>query len=139
MKRHCAIAVLALAAWLGLANVTGAGNLASAQLPKITLGRGVDRELSDAEIAKIEAALPTEAPAKPQKPRKILICTLATGYVHSSIPVGAKAFEMMGKKLGTWDAVISHDKEMFAPDKLAEFDAVLMESTTGELFGLHKG
>jgi hypothetical protein len=50
--------------------------------------------------------------------------------------VGAKTFELMGKKLGTWDTVISHDKEMFAPDKLAEFDAILMESTTGSLFGV---
>lgn len=98
----------------------------------------IDRPLNEDEITKITEALPGEAPARPQKPRKLLVCTLATGFVHGSIPVGAHCFEMMGKKLGAWDAVISHDKEMFAPDKLAEFDAVLMESTTGELFG-YKG
>jgi hypothetical protein len=96
----------------------------------------VDRELSAQEIAKIEAALPTEAPAQPLKPRKVLVCTLARGFVHSSIPVGAKAFELMGKKLGTWETVISHDPEMFMPEKLNQFDAVIMESTTGELFGV---
>src|ERR1700736_1704327 len=103
MKRHCAIAALAIAAWLGLASFTGTGNLALAQLPKVRLGPNVDRELSEAELAKIEAALPTQAPGKPSKPRKVLICTLASGFVHSSIPVGAKAFELMGKKLGTWE------------------------------------
>lgn len=96
----------------------------------------VDRPVPEDQLQKIEAALPGEAPAKPQKPRKLLVCTLATGFVHSSIPVGARTFEMMGKKLGTWDTVISHDKEMFAPDKLAEFDCILMESTTGSLFGV---
>ena len=99
----------------------------------------VDRPLSEAETAKIEAALPTEAPAKPLKPRKVLVFTLATGFVHSSIPVGAHTFELMGKKLGTWDTVITHDKEMMAPDKLKDFDAIIMESTTGELFGYKNG
>jgi type 1 glutamine amidotransferase len=95
----------------------------------------VDRPVPEDQLKKITEALPTEAPAKPQKPRKLLVCTLATGFVHSSIPVGAKTFELMGQKLGTWETVISHDKEMFAPDKLAGFDAIIMESTTGSLFG----
>lgn len=98
-----------------------------------------DRPLKEDEQKKIEAALPTEAAAKPQKPRKVLVFTLATGFVHSSIPVGAHTFELMGKKLGTWDTVISSDKEMMAPDKLKEFDAIIMESTTGELFGYKNG
>ena len=96
----------------------------------------VDRPVPEDQLKKIEEALPTEAPAKANKPRKLLVCTLATGFVHSSIPVGAKTFDLMGKKLGTWETVISHDKEMFAPDKLAGFDAILMQSTTGSLFGV---
>lgn len=96
----------------------------------------VDRPVPEDQLKKIEEALPGEAPAKAQKPRKLLVCTLATGFVHSSIPVGARTFELMGKKLGTWDTVISHDKEIFAPEKLAEFDCILMQSTTGSLFGV---
>lgn len=99
----------------------------------------VDRPVPEDQLKKIEEALPNEAPAKPQKPRRLLVCTLATGFVHSSIPVGARTFELMGKKLGTWETVISHDKEMFAPASLAGFDAILMESTTGSLFGLKGG
>jgi type 1 glutamine amidotransferase len=118
-----------------MAAVLGAGALSVSP----ACSRGAEKQVPEAEIKKIEEALPTEAPAKPQKARKVLIFTLASGYVHGSIPVGAAAFELMGKKLGTWDSVISHDKEMFAPDKLSQFDAVIMESTTGELFGLKRG
>jgi type 1 glutamine amidotransferase len=90
-------------------------------------------------VRKIEAALPESAPAKPAKARKLLVFTLATGYVHSSIPVGAKAFELMGQKTGAYDTVISSDPSMFEEDKLKQFDAVLLISTTGEGFGLRPG
>lgn len=86
-------------------------------------------------IKKIETALPARAPAKPARPRKVLVYTLAKGYVHDSIPTGAKAIELMGKKTGAYEAVISRDPAMFEPDRLKEFDAIVMVSTTGELFG----
>ena len=69
----------------------------------------------------------------------MLVFTLATGFVHGSIPVGAKCFELMGKKTGAFETVASSDKEMFTADKLKEFDAVIMESTTGSLFGMKGG
>jgi type 1 glutamine amidotransferase len=86
-------------------------------------------------IKKIESALPDKAPAKPARPRKVLVYTLAKGYVHDSIPTGAKAIELMGKKTGAYETVISADPAMFEPDKLKDFDAIVMVSTTGELFG----
>jgi hypothetical protein len=86
------------------------------------------------DLKKIESALPNEAPAKPRKPRKLLVFTKATGFVHSSIPVGAKTFEMMGDKTGAWSTTISEDPESFAPEKLKDVDAILFMSTTGELF-----
>jgi type 1 glutamine amidotransferase len=88
-----------------------------------------------AYIKKIEAALPEKAPAKPARPRKVLVFTLATGYLHESIPTGARAIAMMGRKTGAYDTVISRDPAMFEPDRLKEFDAIVMVSTTGELFG----
>ncbi|HTU21418.1 MAG TPA: ThuA domain-containing protein [Gemmataceae bacterium] len=94
-----------------------------------------DKEVPPDRIKKIEAALPEKAPAKPKKPRKVLIFTLATGYVHASIPTGAKALELMGKKTGAYDVVVSRDSAVFDPDRLKEFDAIVMVSTTGELFG----
>lgn len=95
--------------------------------------------LPEKTILKIEAALPESAPAKPATPRKLLVFTLASGYVHASIPVGAQAFAMMGTKTGAYDTVISSDPSYFEEDKLKQFDAVLMLSTTGEGFGLKGG
>lgn len=90
------------------------------------------------DLQKIEAALPDKAPAAPKKARKVLVFTKATGFVHSSIPVGAKTFEMIGKKTGAFEVVISDDANSFLPENLNQFDAVLMVSTTGSLF-VNKG
>jgi type 1 glutamine amidotransferase len=97
------------------------------------------KPVSETAINKIAAALPESAPAKPAKARKLLVFTLATGFVHSSIPVGAKAFEMMGQKTGAYDTVISSDPAVFEEDNLKQFDAILLISTTGEGFGLRPG
>lgn len=86
------------------------------------------------DLEKINAAMPDTAPAKPKQPRKVLIFTKATGFVHSSIPVAAKTFELMGEKTGAYTTVISDDPDSFMPDNLKQFDAVLMASTTGSLF-----
>jgi hypothetical protein len=75
------------------------------------------------KINKITAALPLRAPAMPARPRKVLAYTQASGFVHGSIPVGAKAVQLMGEKTATYQTVISDDKEMFQPEKLREFDA----------------
>jgi type 1 glutamine amidotransferase len=101
--------------------------------------KGTGPAVSDKIVKQIEKALPDSAPAKPARPRKVLVFTLATGYVHSSIPVGAKAFEMLGQKTGAYTAVISSDPAMFEEDNLKQFDAVLLISTTGEGFGLRGG
>lgn len=86
------------------------------------------------DLKKIEAALPDKAPATPKKPRKLLVFTKATGFVHSSIPVGAKTFDLMGTKTGAYSTIVSDDPESFSPSNLTDVDAILMLSTTGELF-----
>jgi type 1 glutamine amidotransferase len=110
----------------------------------IGLGQSTAQEknakpVPDDAVRKIEAALPETAPAKPARARKLLVFTLATGYVHASIPIGAKAFELMGNKTGAYDTVISSDPSYFEEGKLKQFDAVLLLSTTGEGFGLKTG
>jgi hypothetical protein len=57
--------------------------------------RGPDR-LSPEEKQKIDAALPAEAPAKPKKPRKLLVLDVNIAYGgHGSIPAENYALEMM--------------------------------------------
>ncbi len=81
-------------------------------------------------IDKIEQACPAKAPAEPRKPRKLLVFYLCEGYVHRSIPVGNKAFEILGKKTGAYTAVLSDNMKVFNPGYLKQFDAILFNNTT---------
>ncbi|MGA2255317.1 MAG: ThuA domain-containing protein [Thermoguttaceae bacterium] len=87
-------------------------------------------DVSADELKKIEAALPSKAPAKPSKPRKILVFDRTEGFHHDSIPVGDKAFELMGEKTGAYTVAVAHDMDVFTPENLAQYDAVLFENTT---------
>jgi type 1 glutamine amidotransferase len=82
------------------------------------------------EVAKVTAALPAKAPAKPAKARKLLVFKRCEGFRHSSIPVGCKALELMGQKTGAYSTVVSDDMSVFTAEKLKEFDAVLFNNTT---------
>jgi type 1 glutamine amidotransferase/HEAT repeat protein len=86
------------------------------------------------EIAKMQAAAPEKARVQPEKKRKLLVFNLCYGYVHSSIPFGSQAIEIMGKKTGAYETVVSTDISMFEPEKLAQFDAVVFNNTNNELF-----
>jgi type 1 glutamine amidotransferase/HEAT repeat protein len=95
--------------------------------------RAQDEEVIDPGLlAQIDASLPTQATATPQAPRKVFVFTACTGYKHKSIPVAAKAFEMLGAKTGAFTAFSSADPAMFAAEPLAQFDAVIMDNCTGE-------
>jgi len=102
-------------------------------------GRGAPQVLTPEQRQKIDAALPTKAPAKPKKPRKMLVISLAmqNGRIsrgHPAIPAGNYAVEQMGKRTGAYEAVLSDDVEMFRPDKIKQFDAVCFENSQGVLW-----
>ncbi len=92
-------------------------------------------EINPDMLQRITAALPDKAPATPATPRKLLVFTRAKGFVHGSIPVAAKTFELMGKKTGAFEAVASDDLAALEADNLKQFDAVMMDNTTGAIFG----
>lgn len=85
-------------------------------------------------ITSMTKAMPAKARVQPKKARKLLIYSQANGFVHSSIPYGAKMLEIMGQKTGAFEAVDTTDTAMLAPAKLAEFDALVFNNTTGETF-----
>ena len=87
---------------------------------------------------RIAAGLPTEPIATPQQPRKVLIYSKTLGFRHDSIPVGAKALQMLGEKTGAYQAVCSEDPAMFDQDQLQAFDAVVLMNTTGDFLAPHK-
>src|SRR3954453_6255774 len=80
---------------------------------------------------KMEAALPASAPAKPAKPRKVLVLCKAAGFVHSSIPLAAKTVEELGTKTGAWTTDVSYDSSVITAENLKQYDLVFLDSTTG--------
>jgi len=82
-------------------------------------------------VAFMVKALPATAPAKPAKPRKILVLGNAQSFVHSSIPLAAAMVDEMGKKYKTWTTTITYDPKDINAENLKQYDAVFLSSTTG--------
>ncbi len=85
-----------------------------------------------ADVEKMRAALPERAPAKPARPRKILVLSRAAGFVHSCIPLVATTMEDMGKKTGAWTATVTYDPAAITAENLKQYDLVFLNNTTGE-------
>ena len=83
-------------------------------------------------LKKVKEALPAKAPAQPRGPHKVLIFSKTNGFRHDSIATGAAALILMGEKTGAYTAVHTEDDSYFEPDKLKQFDAVIMLNTTGK-------
>lgn len=88
------------------------------------------REVTAEEVQKIKDALPKRATVRVSKPRKLLVFWRCEGFFHKSIPVGNKALELMGKKTGAYDVVITDDYSVFTAENLKQFDAVCLNNTT---------
>jgi hypothetical protein len=86
----------------------------------------------EAEKQKIWDVAPEKATAVPKKARKVLVFWRTPGFKHTVIPCTNAAIEVLGKKTKAWETVLSDDPAMFEADKLAEFDAVIMNSTCGK-------
>ena len=82
------------------------------------------------DMVAMEDAIPTKAPAKPLQPRKVLVLCKAAGYVHSSIPLAAETVKAMGEKTGAYSATISYDSAVVTSANLAQYDAIVLDSTT---------
>jgi len=94
-----------------------------------TAGRQV-KPPSEADVKKVTEALPEAATAKPARPHKVLVFWRCEGFFHGCIPLANKALELLGEKTGAYRATVSADYAMFDPDKLKEFDAVILNNTT---------
>jgi type 1 glutamine amidotransferase len=83
------------------------------------------------DMKKVDEALPKAATAKPAKAHKVLVLTRVAGFQHSSVGLGAYAMVEMGKRTGAYEATVSNDLANLAPEKLKEFDAVILCNMTG--------
>lgn len=84
---------------------------------------------TDDEIAKMAAAMPERPAATLKRPWKLLV--MGKDEWHEPVPFCAKALEIMGKKTGWFVPVVTDDGSHFEPEKLAEFDAVVVNSWHG--------
>jgi type 1 glutamine amidotransferase len=84
------------------------------------------------DVQAMLAALPDKAPVKPRQSRRVLVLGKAAGYVHSSIPLAARTIEEMGRKTGAWSTTITYDPADINEKNLAQYDALFLDSTTGE-------
>ena len=90
---------------------------------------------SPEDRARIEQALPASAPARPAKPRRLLIFTLNVGYGgHPSAAHASEAFTLMGRKTGAFETTVTADPQVFEPASLARYDAVFFNNTVGNCF-----
>ena len=85
-------------------------------------------------VEKIEKALPDQAPAKPEKPRKLLVVYRTEGFVHGSIPTGNFAIKRLGEKTGAFEASFTNEMSAFDEANLFQYDAVLFNNSTALKF-----
>ncbi len=73
-----------------------------------------------------------ESPTLPSAPPHILLFTKTAGFRHDSIPDGISAVRGIIDQKG-WELTASEDSSLMRPDVLANVDAVMFLSTTGDI------
>jgi type 1 glutamine amidotransferase/Ca2+-binding EF-hand superfamily protein len=135
----------AFAKWVADGDAAGSGSVTQDQLaaainaafpqpgpPATGPGRGAQNQTPNpADVEKMMAALPDRAPAKPKRPRRVLVLSKAAGFVHSCIPLAAKTIEAMGTKTGAWTATVTYDPAAITAENLKQYDLLFLNNTTG--------
>jgi type 1 glutamine amidotransferase len=83
--------------------------------------------------AKIEAAIPRQAYAKPRKPRKLLVIESLHGMSHNTIPHTNVMLQRAGEITGAWTTEFNNDLDNLKYPKVKEYDGVFLNSIVGEL------
>lgn len=84
------------------------------------------------DVAGMMPSLPDKPIAAPAQLRHVLVLCKARGWVHTSIPLAAKMVEYLGDKTGAWMTTITYDSAAITPENLKQYDAIFLDSTTGE-------
>lgn len=97
--------------------------------PEVRAAKMKARKVSwptEQQIQHIEAAAPDRAPARPAKPRKVLVW--GHTWTHQPNPYAEKALEILGRKTDAFQAVVSDDPRLLLGDRLPQFDALVMNN-----------
>lgn len=85
---------------------------------------------NDLEKESLLSSLPDPS-VKPEKPRRILCFYRCERVAHGSIPYANHALKVMGEELGTFAVDFEDEYEVFTAERLAAYDAVILNNTTG--------
>lgn len=84
----------------------------------------------DEEEAKIKKAMPSAPSVQPDKIRKALVYSHASGFKHSSIPTGAKALRIMAQETGAFEATFTVKTDEFTEEGLSKYDLIIFNNCT---------
>jgi type 1 glutamine amidotransferase len=136
----------ALMKWFAAADTAKAGSVTQEQLttaitaalaaaPPAATGFGANgrtrRQAKETDVISMQAALPSSAPAKPKRARKVLVLSACSGFVHTCIPLVDRTVEELGAKTKAWTTTITYDPADINSKNLANFDLVFLNNTTG--------
>jgi len=94
-------------------------------------------QVTGQQAERIKAAAPDKARVEPKKPRRVLIWLTPAHLMEKDphkgycIPYGTAAFETLGRKSGAFEPVVSGDLAMYLPENIRQFDAIVMNNSSG--------
>lgn len=100
-------------------------------VPAATAGRSEGRTPRETDVQEMLKVLPSTAPARPARPRRVLVLADSPGFTHSSIPLAARTIDELGRKTGGWSTTVSYDPNVITPENLKQYDAIVLNSTVG--------
>jgi len=86
---------------------------------------------NETDVEEMLKALPSTAPARPARQRRVLVLADSPGFTHSSIPLAARMIDELGRKTGAWSTTVSYDPNVVTSENLTQYDAIVLESTVG--------
>lgn len=94
-------------------------------------------EIPAHQAERISEAAPRQATAEPAEPRRVLIFVTPPHLMEDDphagycIPFGSHALATLGEKTGAYEPVVSDDLAMFLPENIEQFDAIVLNNTSG--------
>lgn len=79
-------------------------------------------------LSDVRELAPLNPTVKPKAPRRILVFNLYTGYHHLVIPYADEMLKILAAKSGAFQLDFSRDIEVFTPERLQPYDAVLLNN-----------
>lgn len=86
--------------------------------------------ISDAQRISIVEAVPDQATAQPEVPRRVLVFYRCEGFIHTSIPHGNLATQEMGRQTGAFQTDLADTYDVFSEENLSRYDAIVLNNTT---------